>query len=153
RGDGRTNTRRRVPAFNGIKSDNSYRVAGRVELERRVGAAGDIVERRRMRRVRVIDVFADLVDGLTEESQPSSGSLIGNRSDSCALRGTGAGATEGEEASRVAGNVEIRQYAMENGSVIGDVRHGPLLAAVQPTSALLVGLLVEQNAESSAGRN
>lgn len=60
-GDGRAITRRRVPADAGIESDNSYGVAGRVELERRVGAAGHIVERSRMRRVRVTNVFANLV--------------------------------------------------------------------------------------------
>ena len=42
---------------------------------------------------------------------------------------------------------------MENGGVIGDVGHAPLVAAVKPTSALLIWVLAEQNAESSAGRD
>ena len=44
-----------------MNSDSNYRVAARIEFERRVGAAGNIVERHWIRLV--IDA-TDLVDGL-----------------------------------------------------------------------------------------
>ena len=95
-------------------------------------------------------MLADVVDGLIEESEPLARLLIHNRSDGCPLRGTGTGATEGIKASRYAGNVQIRQYAMENGRVVRDVRNALLVSAMD--SALLIGGFSEQNAESTAGR-
>ena len=96
-------------------------------------------------------MLADVVDGLIEESKPLGRLLIHNRSNGCPLRGTGTGATEGEEASRIAGNVEIRQYTMENGRVVRDVGDALLVPAMD--SALLIGGFTEHNAESTAGRN
>ena len=100
----------------------------------------------------LVPVLADVVDGLIEESEPLARLLIHNRSEGCPLRGTGTGATEGIEAGRYAGNVQIRQYAMENGRVVRDIGHGALMPTVKTVGAVLIRWLAEHNAESTAGR-
>ena len=52
----------------------------------------------------------------------------------------------------IAGNVEIRQYTMENGRVVRDIGHAALLAHREDRRAFLIGWFVEHNAESTAGR-
>ena len=97
-------------------------------------------------------MLADVVDGLVEESESCSGLLIHNCSNGCPLRGTGTGATEGIEAGRYAGNVQTRQYAMENGRVVRDVGDGALVPTVKTVCAILIRWLAEHNAESTASR-
>jgi len=127
RADRCAEARGRVPAPAGRESGNNYQVVRRVELARRVGAAPDVMKRGRIGRA----VLTNPVNAPIEESFPRSGLVIHNRSDGCPLRCTGAGATEGIHARRYAGNVQTRQYAMEDGRVVSDVwnallrsRHG-----------------------------
>src|SRR5579864_8015022 len=76
-------------------------------------------------------------------------SLVGNRQDGGPLRRTCAGTAETIEAGRDAGDVEVRQDAMQHSGVVRHVRHSPLLAAVN--RALLIRRLVVQHTESATG--
>ena len=97
-------------------------------------------------------MLADVVDGLIEESEPLARLLIHNRSDGCPLRGTGTGATEGDRSQ--AHTRECRDTSVHHGEWPRCTRRrGRPSGARHGIVPCLIGGFVEQNAESTAGRN
>ena len=97
-----------IPAGAGIVAGHGDEVTVRIELDGRVGAAGDVVEQ-----AVVAGALAQVVQGLVEEAERMTGLLIGDGRDGGPLRGTGAGAAE-----EVGFSLPARQRSMEDGGVV-----------------------------------
>src|ERR1700720_4591240 len=97
-------------------------------------------------------MFANVVDGLVEESESSSCLLIHNCSNGCPLRGPTAGAAKAIETGWHARNVQVGQHAVKNSRVVCNVGHAPLRPTVKSGCPLLVWRLAKYNTESTASR-
>src|SRR4029077_5313422 len=75
-----------------------------------------------------------------------------NCSNGCPLRGPTAGAAKAIETGWHAGNVQVGQDAVQNGSAVCNVGHAPLRPTVKSGCPLLVWRFAKYNTESTASR-